>query len=119
MREKSVLKQGFFAGLASFIFACVGVLVLAMLAQVFAFSQKVLNVANQAIKIAAIVLGVAIFAKAEKFVFKGVVAAVVFCLLSVVAQVVLGGTLGWPVALDLVVALCVAMLVAIIKSRKA
>lgn len=119
MREKSVLKQGFFAGLASFIFACVGVLVLAMLAQVFGFSQKVLNVTNQAIKIVALAFGVAIFAKAEKFAVKGIVAAVVFCLLSVVAQVVLGGTFGWSVALDFVVALCVATLVSVLKSRKA
>ncbi len=119
MRKKSVLKQGLAAGLASFIFACVGVLVLALLAQIFGFSQKVLKVTNQAIKIAALAFGVAIFVKEQRLAFKGVVAATAFCLLSVVAQVVLGGTFGWLSALDFVVALVVAMLVAIVKSRKA
>ena len=81
---KSFLLQSLKAGLFSLIFARIGVLVLALLAQWFGIPDKVLPFVNQAIKVVAVVIGTAISVKDEKFVLKALVGAAIFWALSFV-----------------------------------
>lgn len=112
--------QGIKAGLFAMVLSCIGVLILALFAQIFTFSDKVLVIANQIVKIAAVVFGVALFVRNEKLLPKAMLAAVVFWLSAQVLSCILGGTFNWgQFFLDLIVALVVAMLVAIVKSKKA
>ncbi len=111
--------QGTKAGLFSVVFSCIGVLILALFAQIFTLSDNVLVVTNQIVKILAVVLGVSLFVRDEKFLLKALVAAVVFWLTTQVLFCVLGGTFHWgQFFLDLIVALVVASIVAVVKSKK-
>ena len=117
---KSFLLQSLKAGLFSLIFACIGVLVLALLAQWFGIPDKVLPFVNQAIKVVAVVIGTAISVKDEKFVLKALVGAAIFWALSFVTFSLLGGTFHWgQIGLDLVIAIVASLIVSIVKSRRA
>lgn len=112
--------QGTKAGLFAMVFSCVGVLILALFAQIFTLSGNVLVITNQIVKIVAMVLSVSLFVRDEKFLPKALIAAVVFWLATQVLFCVLGGTFRWgQFFLDLIVALVVALIVAIVKSKKA
>ena len=118
--RKSFLLQSLKAGLLSLVFACIGVLVLALFAQLLNISDGVLPIINQVLKALAVFLGMLFSLKEEKLVLKGVVGAVLYWLLSVLLFSLLGGGFHWgQIALDLGIALVVAFVVALIKSRRA
>lgn len=118
--KRSVWSQGIKAGLIAFVFSCIGVLVLALLAKTFGIAEKVLPIVNQVIKVIAAAIAAAIIVKDEKFVVKGLIGAVVFWILSFTMFLILGGKFNvGQLFLDLVIALVAFLLVAVIKSRRA
>lgn len=118
--KKSFLLQSLKVGIFSLIFACVGVLVLALLAKLCNIPDKVLPIVNQVLKVIAIAIGVAISVKDEKFLLKSLVGAVIYWVLSFTVFSLLGGQFHWgQIGLDLAISLATALIVAIIKSRKA
>ena len=118
--KKSLFLQSLKAGLLSFVFSCIGVLVLALLAKLCNIGDKALPIVNQVLKVIAIVVGTLISVKDEKFLLKAVIGAVIFWLLSFAVFAVMGGQFNIAqIALDLGLALVAAVVVALIKSRKA
>ena len=118
--RKSFLLQSLKAGLLSLVFACIGVLVLALFAKLLNISDAVLPIINQVLKALAVFLGMLFSLKDEKLVLKGLVGAVLYWLLSVLLFSLLGGGFHWgQIALDLGISLVVAFIVALIKSRRA
>lgn len=118
--RKYTLLQSLKAGVLSFVFSCIGVLVLALLAKLCGIGDKVLPIINQVLKVLAILIGTAISVKDEKFLLKAVMGAVIFWLLSFAVFAIMGGEFNFAqIALDLGLALVAAIVVAIIKSRKA
>ncbi len=122
--EKSARKpfvlQSLKTGLFSLIFACIGVLLLALIAKLCNIPDTVLPIVNQVLKAIAVILGVLFFVKDEKFLLKALLGGVIYWLLSAVLFSVLGGGIHWgQIGLDLVIALVGALLVAFIKSRRA
>ena len=80
--KRSVWSEGIKAGLIAFVFSCIGVLVLALLAKAFGIPEKVLPIVNQVIKALAAVIAGAIIIKNEKFALKGLLGAIIFWVLS-------------------------------------
>ena len=118
--RKSFLLQSLKAGLLSLVFACIGVLVLALFAKLLNISDGVLPIINQVLKALAVFLGMLFSIKEEKLILKGLVGAVLYWLVSVLLFSVLGGGFHWgQIALDLGITLVVAIVVALIKSRRA
>ncbi len=118
--KKSLFLQSLKAGLLSFVFSCIGVLVLALIAKLCNIGDKALPIVNQVLKVIAIVVGTFISVKDEKFLLKAVIGAVIFWLLSFAVFAVMGGQFNIAqIALDLGLALVAAVVVALIKSRKA
>ena len=118
--KKSLFLQSLKAGLLSFVFYCIGVLVLALIAKLCNIGDKALPIVNQVLKVIAIVVGTLISVKDEKFLLKAVIGAVIFWLLSFAVFAVMGGQFNIAqIALDLGLALVAAVVVALIKSRKA
>ena len=118
--RREILLQGLKAGILSLVFACIGVLVLALLAKLCNISDSVLPVINQVLKALAVFLGMLISLKGEKLLPKALVGAVLYWVLSFVLFSLLGGSFHWgQIALDLGIALVVAFIVALIKSRSA
>ena len=118
--RKSIILQSLKAGILSLVFSCIGVLVLALVAKLCNISDTILPIINQVLKAVAVVIGVTVSVKDEKFIIKAVIGAIIFWLLSFAVFAVLGGQFHiGQIALDLGIALVVAILVAIIKSRKA
>ncbi len=118
--KKSLFLQSLKAGLLSFVFSCIGVLVLALIAKLCNIGDKALPIVNQVLKVIAIVVGTLISVKDEKFLLKAVIGAVIFWLLSFAVFAVMGGQFNIAqIALDLGLALVAAIVVALIKSRKA
>lgn len=122
--EASVRKNLFLhslkAGIIAFVISCIGVLVLALLAKLCGIGENILPIINQVIKVIAVALGVLIAVKDEKHLFKALIAAVIFWILSFSMFMIMGGTIHFgQIALDLVIALAVAVIVALIKKRKA
>ncbi len=118
--KKSLVLQSLKAGLLSFVFSCIGVLVLALIAKLCNIGDKALPIVNQVLKVIAIVVGTLISVKDEKFLLKAVIGAVIFWLLSFAVFAVMGGQFNIAqIALDLGLALVAAVVVALIKSRKA
>ncbi len=117
--KRSVWSQGIKSGLIAFVFSCIGVLVLALLAKSFGIAEKVLPIVNQVIKVVAAAIAAAIIVKDEKFVVKGLIGAIVFWILSFTMFLILGGKFNvGQLFLDLVIALVAFLLVAVIKSRR-
>lgn len=117
---KSVFSGGLKAGLFSLIFSCIGVLLLALVAKLFALPDSVLPVVNQVVKALSVALGTAIAVKDEKFLAKSLVGSVVFWVLSSLLFSILGGSFHFgQIALDLGVSVVVALVVALLKSRRA
>ncbi len=117
--RKSFLLQSLKAGLFSLIFACIGVLVLALLAKLCGISDGALPIINQVLKGLAVAIGVLISVKDEKFLLKGIVGAVIYWVLSFVLFSVLGGAFHWgQIFLDLGIALVVSLIATLIKSRR-
>ena len=117
--KRSVWSQGIKSGLIAFVFSCIGVLVLALLAKTFGIAEKVLPIVNQVIKVVAAAIAAAIIVKDEKFVVKGLIGAIVFWILSFTMFLILGGKFNvGQLFLDLVIALVAFLLVAVIKSRR-
>ena len=118
--KKSFLLQSLKAGLMSLVFACIGVLVLALFAKLLNISDSVLPVINQVLKALAVFLGMLFSLKDDKLLLKGIVGAILYWVLSFTLFSVLGGAFHWgQIALDLGIALVVAIIVAFIKSRRA
>ena len=118
--RKSVLLQSLKVGVLSLVFACIGVLVLALLAKFLNISDGVLPIINQVLKALAVFLGVMFSVKGEKFLVKALLGATLYWLLSFVMFSLLGGGFHWgQIALDLAIALVVAFIAALLKSRKA
>ncbi len=118
--NKPLILQGVKSGLFSLVFACVGVLLLALVAKIFGISDSVLPIINQALKAVAAFLGTAIAVKEEKFLFKATLGAVVFWITSFLLFALLGGGFHWQqIALDLVISLVPSLIVAVVKSRRA
>ncbi len=108
------------AGLFSLVFACIGVLVLALFAQLFTLDGTALPIINMVVKIIAVVLGTAIFVRDEKFLPKSLFAALVFWVVSQILFCILGGSFEWgQFFLDLAIAVAASLIVAIVKSKKA
>lgn len=117
--KRSVWSQGIKSGLIAFVFSCIGVLVLALLAKTFGIAEKVLPIVNQVIKVVAAAIAAAIIVKDEKFVVKGLIGAIVFWILSFTMFLILGGKFNvGQLFFDLVIALVAFLLVAVIKSRR-
>lgn len=105
--------------LTAFVLSAIFVLVLALIAKIFALPVEILPMINQVLKAVAVLVAVAINVKCEKFLLKGVLVATIYSLLALVLFVVLGGTFSFAqFALDWGVAIVVALVVAVIKSRK-
>ncbi len=118
--RKSFLLQSLKAGLLSLVFACVGVLLLALFAKLFSISDGALPIINQVLKALAVALGMLLSLKEDKFLLKAVVGAVLYWVLSFVLFSLLGGAFRWgQIGLDLAIALAVSIIVALIKTRKA
>lgn len=118
--KRSVWSEGIKAGLIAFVFSCIGVLVLALLAKAFGIPEKVLPIVNQVIKALAAVIAGAIIIKNEKFALKGLLGAIIFWVLSFSMFLILGGKFNFgQLVLDLVIALAAFLIIAVIKSRRA
>lgn len=118
--RKSFLLQSLKAGLLSLMFACIGVLVLALLAKLFNISDSVLPIINQVLKALAVFLGMLMSLKDDKLILKALVGAILYWVLSVALFSVLGGGFHWgQIALDLGITLVASFVIALIKARKA
>lgn len=118
--KRSVWSEGIKAGLIAFVFSCIGVLVLALLAKAFGIPEKVLPIVNQVIKALAAVIAGAIIIKNEKYALKGLLGAIIFWALSFSMFLILGGKFNFgQLVLDLVIALAAFLIIAVIKSRRA
>lgn len=118
--RKSTILQSLKSGVLSFVFSCVGVLILALIAKLCNIGDKALPIINQVLKVIAVAIGTLISVKEEKFLLKAVIGAVLFWLLSFALYAIMGGAFNFgQIALDLGIALIVAIVVALIKSRKA
>lgn len=118
--RKSFLLQSVKAGLLSLVFACIGVLVLALLAKLLNISDSVLPIINQVLKALAVFLGMLFSLKEDRFLPKALVGAILYWLLSATLFSVLGGAFHWgQIALDLGIALAISVIVALIKAKKA
>lgn len=118
--KRSVLGNGIKAGLLAFVISCIGVLLLALAAKMFGISENVLPIANQVIKVLAVLIASIIFLKEDKLAIKAIVCALTFWLASLVLFCILGGKLQiGQLMLDLVISLVVSFAVAVIKNRRA
>ena len=118
--RKSFILQSIKSGVLSFVFSCVGVLILALIAKLCNIGDKALPIINQVLKVIAVAVGTLISVKEEKFLWKALIGAVLFWLLSFALYAIMGGKFNFgQIALDLGISLVVAALVAFIKSRKA
>ncbi len=118
--KKSIFLQGLKAGLFSLIFSCIGVLLLALIAKLCNISDRALPIINQVLKAVAVTLGMIFFVKEEKFIWKALIGAVIYWILSFVLFSVLGGAFHWgQIFMDLGIALVISIVVALIKSRRA
>ncbi len=110
--------QSIKAALFSLVFACIGVLLLGLLAKLFTLPENVLPIVNQALKGVAAAIGVALCVKEEKYLCKALIAAVVYWALSSLLFGFLGGWHFGQIALDLAVAVVPAVVVALIKIKR-
>ena len=118
--RKSFILQSIKSGVLSFVFSCVGVLILALIAKLCNIGDKALPIINQVLKVIAVAVGTLISVKEEKFLWKALIGAVLFWLLSFALYAIMGGKFNFgQIALDLGISLVVAALVAFIKSRRA
>lgn len=107
------------AGLLALVFACIGVLLLALVAKLTGLADSLLPIINQILKAVAVVLGTAIAVKESKLLAKALLGGATFWLLSTLLFWALGGSWHWgQIALDLAIALAAAFVVALVKSRK-
>ena len=105
--------------LTAFVLSAIFVLVLALVAKIFALPVEILPMINQVLKVVAVLVAVSVNVKCEKFLLKGVLVATIYSLLSLILFVVLGGTFSFAqFALDWGIAIVVSLVVAVIKSRK-
>lgn len=105
--------------LTAFVLSAIFVLVLALVAKIFALPVEILPMINQVLKAVAVLVAVSVNVKCEKFLLKGVLVATIYSLLSLIMFVVLGGTFSFAqFALDWGIAIVVSLAVAVIKSRK-
>ncbi len=118
--KKSIFLQGLKAGLFSLIFSCIGVLLLALIAKLCNISDRALPIINEVLKAIAVTLGMIFFVKDEKFIWKALIGAVIYWILSFVLFSVLGGAFHWgQIFMDLGIALVISIVIALIKSRRA
>ncbi|MCM1289287.1 MAG: hypothetical protein NC132_01355 [Corallococcus sp.] len=118
--KKSILLQSLKAGLFSLVFSCIGVLVLALLAKLFNISDGALPIINQILKVIAVVIGMLLCVKNEKFIVKALIGALIYWVLSFVLFSLLGGAFHWgQIFLDLGLALVASVVIALIKSKRA
>lgn len=118
--RKNLLLQSLKAGVIAFAISCIGVLVLALIAKLCNIGDTALPIINQVIKVLAMGLGVFIAVKDEKHLFKALIAAVIFWILSFAMFMIMGGQIHFgQIALDLVISLVTAVIVALIKKRRA
>ena len=118
--RKSFILQSIKSGVLSFVFSCIGVLILALIAKLCNIGDKALPIINQVLKVIAVAVGTLISVKEEKFLWKALIGAVLFWLLSFALYAIMGGKFNFgQIALDLGISLVVAALVAFIKSRRA
>ena len=105
--------------LTAFVLSAIFVLVLALVAKIFALPVEILPMINQVLKTVAVLVAVSVNVKCEKFLLKGVLVATIYSLLTLILFVVLGGTFSFAqFALDWGIAIVVSLVVAVIKSRK-
>lgn len=118
--RKSTILQSIKAGVLSLVFACIGVLLLALIAKLCNIGDTALPIINQVLKAIAVAVGMIISVKDEKFLLKAVIGAVLFWLLSFALFAIMGGKFNvWQILLDLGIALVVSIIVALIKTRRA
>ena len=118
--RKSTILQSLKSGVLSFVFSCVGVLILALIAKLCNIGDKALPIINQVLKVIAVAIGTLISVKDEKFLLKAIIGAVIFWLLSFALYAIMGGQFNFgQIAIDLAIALVVSVVIAIIKSRRA
>ena len=118
--KKATFLQSLKAGLFSLVFACIGVLLLALIAKLCNISDGVLPIINQVLKAVAVCLGMLLCVKKEKFIIKALIGALIYWVLSFVLFSLLGGAFHWgQIFLDLGIALAVSVIVALIKSKRA
>lgn len=118
--KKSIVLQSLKAGLFSLVFACIGVLVLALFAKLFGIPDGVLPIINQVLKVIAVAIGMLIGIKNEKFILKALFGVLIYWVLSFVLFSLLGGAFHWgQIFLDLGLALVVSIVIALIKTKRA
>lgn len=116
--------SGFWLGvlkgaLTAFILSAIFVLVLALIAKMFALPTDVLPIVNQVLKAVAVIVAVALNVKGEKLFFKALLVATVYSLLSLLLFVILGGGFSFAqFATDWAIALAVSVITAVIKSKR-
>lgn len=118
--KKSIILQSLKAGLFSLVFACIGVLVLALFAKLFNIPDGALPIINQVLKVIAVTIGMLLCVKNEKFILKALIGALIYWVLSFVLFSLLGGAFHWgQIFLDLGLALVVSVVIALIKTKRA
>ncbi len=118
--KKSIVLQSLKAGLFSLVFACIGVLVLALFAKLLNIPDNVLPIINQVLKVIAVAIGMLIGIKNEKFILKALFGVLIYWILSFVLFSLLGGAFHWgQIFLDLGLALVVSIVIALIKTKRA
>jgi len=118
--KKSIVLQSLKAGLFSLVFACIGVLVLALFAKLFGIPDNILPIINQVLKVIAVAIGMLIGIKNEKFILKALFGVLIYWVLSFVLFSLLGGAFHWgQIFLDLGLALVVSIVIALIKTKRA
>ena len=116
---KNTILGGVKAGALALAFSCIGVLLLALVAKLLGLSDNVLPIVNQVLKIVSVALAMILALREEKFVAKGLVGSVTFCLLSLVVFLLLGGKFNvGQVLLDFAIALVTALIVAFVKAKR-
>lgn len=117
--DRSVWLQGLKAGLFSLVFACIGVLLLALVAKLFGLSDNILPLINQILKGVAVAIGTIIAIKDEKFILKAFCGAAIFWVISFLLFLTLGGGFYWKqLVLDFGISVIVALIIAVFKAKR-
>lgn len=117
--KRDVYLQSVRGGVFALVFYCVGVLALALIAKLCEIDDKFLPIANQAIKVLAVLLATSLVVKDWAYLKKAWLLAVIFWLLSFGLFLAMGGTFKFgQFALDLLVAVVSASVVAIVKTKR-
>lgn len=93
--NKDFFSQSFKGGLYAFILATVLVLILALIVKLFNIGTNALPIVNEVFKVLSVAIGTFIAVKPNKGLLKGMVAGVIFVIMSTALFALLGGDFKW------------------------